>query len=315
MESSKRPSAPSRRCSTRAQPENHHPGSPRETTRCAGIPGWDGGADRSRPERRPVNHSPFTTVPWISVASLYRTRRPHWAHAANSSNIYRAGNTRRRVRQRAQSRAQCPRARLRAVRVRIAAAEACGARIRAGRGGGGEGPARCRARPAAHPHDAETRRQHAARALGWPRRGVRARRTRGGLSGAHGIGAALVIDDTMSHRHRRPATHTTHRSAAVANRQGRPPRPPARSSRSSRSARASRRRGSLRRKDAGSPRCRRAGCGSHGHTAAWARDGHDSLRRKPAAQESDHRDSSAQSAARRSRVRSGCQRSRWAGLV
>jgi hypothetical protein len=169
------------------------------------------------------------------------------------------------------------------------------ARIRAGRGGGGEGPARCRARPAAHPHDAETRRQHAARALGWPRRGVRARRTRGGLSGAHGIGAALVIDDTMSHRHRRPATHTTHRSAAVANRQGRPPRPPARSSRSSRSARASRRRGSLRRKDAGSPRCRRAGCGSHGHTAAWAPDGHDSLRRKPAAQESDHRDSSAHS--------------------
>jgi hypothetical protein len=50
--------------------------------------------------------------------------------------------------------------------------------------------------------------------------------------------------------------------------ESRPLRPSARSSWASDSARASHLRGSLRRKDAGSPRCRRATCGSHGHTAA-----------------------------------------------
>ena len=171
VESSKRPSAPSRRCSTRAQPENQHPGSPRETTRCAGIPGWDGGADRSRPERRPVNHSPFTTVPWISVASLYRTRRPHWAHAANSSNIYRAENTRRRVRQRAQSRAHC-------VRERDCAPSAFASLQRkpAARGSGQDAAAAARALHAAErdlPHTRTTpRRVVSTRRVRWAGRGA-----------------------------------------------------------------------------------------------------------------------------------------------
>ena len=62
--------------STRAQPEKHHPGPRANTTRCAGIPGSDGGADRSRPERRPVNHSPFTTVPVDLYSISLSNRRP-----------------------------------------------------------------------------------------------------------------------------------------------------------------------------------------------------------------------------------------------